>query len=173
MIYLELIPNTKSKIYYWQNDVHRRLSEGKILLGGIMSITWCAIRGLFCFGIEDVMPLEDSIIMFDMLDHALANRGEQRQNFFDIVSNIFQRIPNTISSFIAGLSKEKQDQIKDFSQSLSKDQLDAYNNILIISQTSSKLTASVSCLASFLASLHLLTISVSISFCTWLRKVEF
>ena len=46
-------------------------------------------------------------------------------------------------------------------------------NDLIISQTSSKLTASVSCLASFLASLHLLTISVSISFCTWLRKVEF
>lgn len=128
--------NIKSKIYYWQNDVHHRLSKGKILLGGIMSITWCAIHGLFCFGIKDVMPLEDSMIMFDMLDHALANRGEQRQNFFDIVSNIFQRIPNTISSFIAGLSKEKQDQIKDFSQSLSKDQLDAYNNICNISNIS-------------------------------------
>ena len=30
--------NIKSKIYYWQNNVHHRLSKGKVLLGGIMSI---------------------------------------------------------------------------------------------------------------------------------------
>ena len=52
--------NIKSKIYYWQNDVHRRLSKGKILLGGIMSIAWSSVNRLFCYSIEDVIPLEDS-----------------------------------------------------------------------------------------------------------------
>lgn len=125
--------NAKSKLYYWQNDVHRRLSKGKILLGGIMSITWCSINRLFCYGIEDVIPLEDSTLMFNMLDHALANRGEQRQNFFDIISNVVQRIPKTISSFIGNLSREQQEKFENFSQTLSSDQLDTYTNLCNIS----------------------------------------
>ena len=125
--------NVKSKIYYWQNDVHRRLSKGKILLGGIMSIAWSSINRLFCYSIEDVIPLEDSTLMFNMLDHALANRGEQRQNFFDIISNVVQRIPKTISSFIGSLSREQQEKFENFSQTLSSDQLDMYTNLCNIS----------------------------------------
>eukprot|EP00577_Skeletonema_sp_RCC1716_P023326 CAMPEP_0113418796 /NCGR_PEP_ID=MMETSP0013_2-20120614/26407_1 /TAXON_ID=2843 ORGANISM="Skeletonema costatum, Strain 1716" /NCGR_SAMPLE_ID=MMETSP0013_2 /ASSEMBLY_ACC=CAM_ASM_000158 /LENGTH=211 /DNA_ID=CAMNT_0000306075 /DNA_START=159 /DNA_END=794 /DNA_ORIENTATION=+ /assembly_acc=CAM_ASM_000158 len=51
--------NMKSKLYYWQNDIHRKLSNGKNLLGGIMSITWCAINQIFSYGIDDVIPLPD------------------------------------------------------------------------------------------------------------------
>ena len=121
--------NIKSKIYYWQNDVHRKLSKGKVLLGGFMSIAWCAIHHNFCFGIDEVVPLQDSTLMFNMLDHALANKGEQQQNFFDIISNVFHRIPTSISSFIDGLDKDKQDQFEKFSKSLSPDQLETYNKL--------------------------------------------
>ena len=67
--------------------------------------------------------------MFNMLDHALANRGEQRQNFFDIISNVVQRIPRTISSFVGSLGREQQEQFENFSQTLSPDQLKTYTNL--------------------------------------------
>ena len=94
-----------------------------------MSIAWCAINGNFCFGIKDVIPPEDSTLMFNMLDHALANKGEQQQNFFDIMSNVYERIPTSISSFIEDLDQDKQDQFDKFAGSLSPEQLETYNEL--------------------------------------------
>lgn len=128
--------NMKSKLYYWQNDIHRKLSNGKNLLGGIMSITWCAINQIFSYGIDDVIPLPDTNLMFNMLEHALANKGEQKRNFFDILSNVYSRIPTTITSFIASLGQDAKDQCDAFSSSLSSEQLHTFNNLCNLSSTS-------------------------------------
>jgi hypothetical protein len=128
--------NIKSKLYYWQNDIHRKLTNGKNLLGGIMSITWCAIHQAFSYGIEDVVTLPDTTLMFNMLDHALANKGEQQKNFFDILSNVYSRIPTTITSFITSLGQDAQDQCESFSRSLTSEQLNTFHNLCNLSNGS-------------------------------------
>lgn len=125
----EMFHDIKSRVYYWQNDVHRRLSNGKNLLGGIMNIAWCAIRQLCSYSREDVIPLDDTILMFNMLDHALANKGEQQQNFFHIISNIFNRIPTTIASFVKSMDNDAQQKIVSFHDSLDSHQRHAFNEI--------------------------------------------
>ena len=125
--------NLKSKLFYWQNDVHRKLTNGKNRLGGLMGITWRAINQICSFGSNDIASLPDTKLMFNMLDHALANKGGQQRNFFDILSNVCSRIPTSITTFIASLGKDAKDQFDAFSNSLNSDQKHAFNNLCNIS----------------------------------------
>ncbi len=128
--------NIKSRLYYWQNDVQRKLTNGKNLLGGIMGITWRAIHQVCSYGLDDFIPLPDTKLMFNMLEHALANKGGEQTNFFDILSNVCSRIPTNITSFIRGLGQDAKDQFDAFSNTLNSEQKHVFQNLCNISHKS-------------------------------------
>ena len=125
--------NRKSKLYYWQNDVHRKLTNNENLLGGIMGITWRAIHQVCSCGTDDIANLQDTMLMFNMLQHALATKGEQQRNFFRIMSDAYYRMPINLSAFITSLGQDAKDQFDAFSESLNSEQLQTFNNLCRIS----------------------------------------
>ena len=80
---------------------------------------WQSFHQVTSYGEEDILSESDTNFLFDTMEHALDNKGQQKKNFFSILSDMHKRIPRTMSGFIGMLSPEQQQRFRDFEAQLS------------------------------------------------------
>ena len=113
----DIASKPKNKIFYYQDYRHKQVSGESG--GGVRGAAWQSFHQVTSYGEEDILSVSDTNFLFDTMEHALDNKGQQKKNFFSILSDMHKRIPRTMSGFIGMLSPEQQQRFRDFESQLS------------------------------------------------------
>ncbi|EJK48457.1 hypothetical protein THAOC_32745, partial [Thalassiosira oceanica] len=106
----------KNSIFFYQEYLGRSL-HGRSG-GGMQGSAWRALHKVNSHDAEDILDPRDADFLFETMEHALDSKGQQRENFFSILSRMYERVPKTMTDFINLLAPEQKQRFIDFQAKL-------------------------------------------------------
>ncbi|EJK68844.1 hypothetical protein THAOC_09946 [Thalassiosira oceanica] len=110
----------KNSVFFYQEYLGRSL-HGRSG-GGMQGSAWRAFHKVNSYGAEDILDPRDADFLFETMEHALDSKGQQRENFFGILSRMYERVPKTMTDFINLLAPEQKQRFIDFQAKLETDE---------------------------------------------------